>query len=46
MTHEPDIASFSNRTILLKDGNIIQDNKNQKVQSATEELAKLPIEDD
>ena len=46
VTHEPDIASFSNRTILLKDGNIIQDNTNQKVQSATEELAKLPIEDD
>ena len=46
VTHEPDIASFSKRTIVLKDGNIIQDYKNQKVQSATEELAKLPIEDD
>ena len=46
VTHEPDIASFSNRTILLKDGNIIQDNKNQKVQSASAELAKLPKEED
>lgn len=46
VTHEPDIASFSNRTILLKDGNIIQDYKNQKVLSASAELAKLPKEDD
>ncbi len=30
VTHEPDIASFSNRTIVLKDGNIIQDYKNPK----------------
>ena len=34
VTHEPDIALFSNRTIVLKDGNIIQDYKNHKVQSA------------
>ncbi len=46
VTHEPDIAAFSKRTILLKDGNIIQDNKNQKVQSASAELAKLPVEQD
>lgn len=46
VTHEPDIALFSNRTIVLKDGNIIQDYKNHKVQSASAELAKLPKEDD
>ena len=46
VTHEPDIATFSNRTIVLKDGNIIQDYKNDKVQSAANELAKLPKEDD
>uniref|UniRef100_UPI00404877C6 ABC transporter ATP-binding protein n=1 Tax=Mariniflexile sp. TaxID=1979402 RepID=UPI00404877C6 len=46
VTHEPDIAAFSKRTIVLKDGNIIQDYKNQKVQSASAELAKLPKEDD
>ena len=40
VTHEPDIAMFSNRTIVLKDGNILQDYKNHKVLSATEELAK------
>ena len=42
VTHEPDIASFSSRTIVLKDGIIIQDQKNDKVQSAAHELAKLP----
>ena len=46
VTHEPDIATFSNRTIVLKDGNIMQDYKNHKVQSAAEELAKLPKQDD
>ncbi|MCL4120286.1 UNVERIFIED_CONTAM: hypothetical protein GTU68_057948 [Idotea baltica] len=46
VTHEPDIATFSNRTIVLKDGNIIQDYKNHKVLSASGELAKLPKEED
>ena len=45
VTHEPDIALFSNRTIVLKDGNIIKDYKNENVQSAENELAKLPKED-
>lgn len=44
VTHEPDIATFSNRTIVLKDGEIIQDYKNYDVQFAAEHLAKLPIE--
>ncbi|WP_425657943.1 ABC transporter ATP-binding protein [Tenacibaculum ascidiaceicola] len=43
VTHEPDIATFSNRTIVLKDGEIIQDYKNNDVQFAAEHLAKLPI---
>ena len=46
VTHEPDIAAFSNRTIVLKDGHIIQDYKNHKIQSAADELAKLPKQDD
>ncbi len=45
VTHEPDIAAFSSRTIVLKDGHIIKDFKNQKVQTAADELAKLPKED-
>ncbi len=42
VTHEPDIATFSSRTIVLKDGNVIQDYNNENVQSAAAELAKLP----
>jgi putative ABC transport system ATP-binding protein len=42
VTHEPDIASFSSRTIILKDGKIIKDSKNQNVRSAKEVLAAIP----
>ncbi len=41
VTHEPDIAAFSSRTIVLKDGRIIKDELNDKVQSAEEALAKI-----
>lgn len=44
VTHESDIATFSSRTIVLKDGDIIKDYKNQKVQSASKHLAELPVE--
>lgn len=44
VTHELDIATFSKRTLVLKDGNIIQDIENQNVLSAAAELAKLPLE--
>lgn len=46
VTHEPDIASFSGRTIVLKDGHIIKDYSNDNVQVAANELAKLPKEED
>jgi putative ABC transport system ATP-binding protein len=46
VTHEPDIAAFSNRTITLKDGKIIKDTKNENVRSAKEELAALPVSDE
>lgn len=45
VTHEPDIATFSSRTIVLKDGNIIKDYLNKDIQSAATELAALPVED-
>lgn len=45
VTHEPDIATFSSRTIILKDGNIVEDQLNNDVQSAASELAKLPVEE-
>jgi putative ABC transport system ATP-binding protein len=46
VTHEPDIAAFSNRTITLKDGKIIRDAKNETVRSAKDELAALPVSDE
>ena len=46
VTHEPDIASFSGRTVVLKDGNIITDSQNTSILSASDELAKLPKQED
>lgn len=46
VTHEPDIASFSSRTVMLKDGKVIKDSKNENVRSAREVLAGLPVSDD
>ena len=44
VTHEPDIAVFSSRTVTLKDGRIIKDQKNENVHSAKDALAALPVE--
>jgi putative ABC transport system ATP-binding protein len=46
VTHEPDIAAFSGRTVTLKDGRVIKDSKNENVRSAKEVLASLPIAED
>ncbi|MFI5136431.1 MAG: ABC transporter ATP-binding protein [Sphingobacteriales bacterium] len=46
VTHEPDIASFSSRTIQLRDGMIQKDYKNEHKRSAKEVLATLPSADD
>ena len=46
VTHEPDIAVFSSRTVTLKDGRVIKDYKNENIKSAKEALAALPVEKD
>jgi putative ABC transport system ATP-binding protein len=46
VTHEPDISSFSSRTITLRDGKIIKDAPNENKRSAKEVLASLPTTDD
>jgi len=46
VTHEPDIASFSSRTVTLKDGRVIKDSKNNNIRSAKEVLAGLPVNED
>jgi putative ABC transport system ATP-binding protein len=42
ITHELDIASFSKRTITLRDGRIIKDSINSNVRNAKEVLESLP----
>lgn len=46
VTHEPDIASFSSRTVTLRDGKVIKDNQNENKRSAKEVLASLPPKED
>ena len=46
VTHEPDIASFSSRTVLLKDGKVVKDTINENKRSAKEVIASLPVSED
>jgi putative ABC transport system ATP-binding protein len=46
VTHEPDIAAFSGRTVTLKDGKVIKDAKNQQVRSARDMLMALPASEE
>lgn len=45
VTHEPDIASFSSRTIMLKDGSLQKDYFNENKKSAQKALDELPVSD-
>lgn len=46
VTHNPDIANYSSRNILLKDGKVISDTINENILSAAEGLAALPVNAD
>lgn len=46
VTHEPDIAAFSSRTVTLKDGKVIKDTRNENVRSARQMLETLPMAED
>lgn len=46
VTHEPDIAAFSSRTVMLRDGKVQKDTQNETQKSAKEALAALPVSDD
>ncbi|HVM89500.1 MAG TPA: ABC transporter ATP-binding protein [Puia sp.] len=46
VTHEPDIASFSSRTIMLRDGKVMKDTVNENKRSARDVLAAIPVTDD
>ena len=46
VTHNPEIAEFSSRTIVLKDGRILEDRVNPNVKDARKVLESLPKEND
>ena len=46
VTHNPEIAQYSSRNIMLRDGVIYEDKPNDNIQDAHKALAALPKEDD
>lgn len=46
VTHEPEIAQFTERIITFSDGKIIKDCKNDKVLTAMDAIKKLPQEEE
>ncbi len=46
VTHNPDIANYSSRNIMLRDGKVISDEYNHNILSAAEGLAALPVNTD
>lgn len=42
VTHNPDLANYSSRNIMLRDGKVISDEYNNNIKSAAEALAQLP----
>lgn len=45
VTHNPELAHFSSRNIVIRDGRIKEDTYNQNIKLATDVLASLPKED-
>jgi len=46
VTHNPDIANYSSRTIFLRDGHVTSDEVNNNIQDAKAALDALPVTDD
>ncbi|MBP5513446.1 MAG: ABC transporter ATP-binding protein [Bacteroidaceae bacterium] len=46
VTHNPDIAQYSSRNIMLRDGKICSDVENDNILNAADALAALPKQDD
>lgn len=46
VTHNPEIAMYSSRNILLKDGRIVSDEYNSDIKSAEEVYNSLPVDND
>jgi len=46
VTHNPELAAFSSRNIVLRDGKVIKDTRNESIQSARSVLDNLPVQED
>jgi putative ABC transport system ATP-binding protein len=46
VTHNPELAAFSSRTITLRDGRIVSDLRNEHLESAEKVLASMPKEEE
>ena len=46
VTHNPEIAEYSTRTINLRDGKVREDVVNHNILDASKKLATLPVNDD
>ena len=46
VTHNPEIADYSSRTIVLRDGLVKEDRYNNNIKSAAETLATIPVPDE
>lgn len=46
VTHNPEIAQYSSRNIVLRDGQVKEDNINSNILSAAEALAALPVQEE
>ncbi len=46
VTHNPEIAQYSSRNIMLRDGKIRSDELNNNIMDAAEKLASLPVQQD
>ena len=46
VTHNPEIAQYSSRNIVLRDGQVKEDSNNPDILSAAEALAALPVQEE
>ena len=46
VTHNPEIAQYSSRNIVLRDGQVKDDSVNPNILSAAEALAALPVQEE
>ncbi|MDP4270814.1 MAG: ABC transporter ATP-binding protein [Bacteroidota bacterium] len=46
VTHNPELAAFSSRNIVLRDGRVIEDTHNDSIASAKEVVDKMKVEED